>query len=248
MIKIGCHSLTWANYYKWKKYNIKKALNDIKKIGYDGVELVEPLSFFEEPETLKKTLHDTGLELISLSCSLDEEFKKRIDFLSQFNASVAMLYTGWVAKGRRKEGFLIHSLRHDLESMANYARKQHIDVALHPHKETLVETKPDLEDFYSEPTDIKLCVDIAHLAACDTDPLEILKEFRKKIVYVHLKDYDHKKKRFTELGRGDLDLGPILSYLKDNYNGWLTVELDFTSTTPVKSARINREYLKKSGF
>lgn len=248
MIKIGCHTLPWANFYKDKPYDIKKILADIKKIGYDGVELVEPISSIGKAEPFKKYMHTLGLELASLSCSLDEELKHRIDFLKHFDTNVAMLCTGWIAKRERREGILIQGLREDLEPIAEYAEKQDIHVAFHPHKDTLIETREDLEDFYSEPTSVKLCLDIAHLAACGSNPLDILREFREKIVYIHLKDYDYRRKDFTELGWGDLELKLIVSYLKDNYTGWLTVELDHSLMDPIKSAGTSREYLKKLGL
>jgi len=248
MIKVGCHSLTWANFYQGAEYDLRKVLTDIKRLGYAGVELVEPLSALGDAEAFKQYLHTLGLELISLSCSLDSEAKRRIDFLSKFDTDVAMLYSGWVAKRNRREGFLIQSLRSDVDSIADYARKQDINIALHPHKDTLIETKEDLEDFYSEPTNVKLCLDIAHVAACGSDPLKVLKEFKNKIAYIHLKDYDAQKNEFVELGQGSLNLGNILSYLRREYDGWVTVELDHTHTDPVESAKVSREYLKSLGF
>ena len=105
MIKIACHSLTWANFYKNREdYDIKKVLTEIKEIGYDGVELVEPLSLIGEANSFKEFLHFLGLELVSLSCSLDKEIENRIDFLSQFNTNVLMVCTGWITKSRRREG------------------------------------------------------------------------------------------------------------------------------------------------
>ena len=248
MIKIACHTLPWANYYRDKKYEIKDVLESIKKLGYDGVELVEPLTDIGKPEPFKKYLHILGLELASLSCSADSEVRNRIDFLKHFDASVAMICAGWITKTDRKEGILVQSLREDLEEIAEYAKARNINLAFHPHKDTLIETKEDLEDFYSTETPVKLCLDVAHIARCGSDPIQVLKEFRNRIVYVHLKDFDSKNKEFVEPGQGDLDLKPILEYLKDNYEGWLTVEVDVARKDPVESARISREYLKEAGL
>jgi len=248
MIKLACHSLTWANFYRDKVYDIKEVLKEIKNLDYDGVELVEPLSTIGNPLVFKKYLHTIGLELVSLSCSIDSYLRDRIDFLHDFDTDVVMLCGGWAVKRNRQEGLLIQALRDDLAPITEYARKHHKNIAFHPHKGTVIETRSDLEDFYSEPTSIKLCLDVAHIEACSSSALEVLKEFREKIAYIHLKDYSHKTGKFTELGLGDLNLKPILSYLKDNYTGWATVELDDTATDPAESARISREYLKNLGF
>jgi len=248
MIKVGCHSLTWANFYRGKTYDLKEVLRDIKKIGYDGAELVEPLSAIGDITSFKELLHSLELELVSLSCSPDKYIRSRIDFLKDFDTNIVMLCAGWIKKGWRKEGVLIHSLRNDLNEIAQYADEQDLNLAFHPHKDTLIETKEDLEEFYSEPTPVKLCLDIAHIAACGSDPLEILKEFRNKINYIHIKDYDYENREFVELGQGDLNLKEIISYLKKNYTGWITVEVDETRSNPNESAAISRAYLKNLGL
>jgi inosose dehydratase len=50
---------------------------------------------------------------------------------------------------------------------------------------------------------------------------------------------------FCELGRGIIDYGPIMSALQAvGYQGWITVEIDSSTSTPLESLRICRDYVQ----
>ena len=50
---------------------------------------------------------------------------------------------------------------------------------------------------------------------------------------------------FSELGHGIIDLPAIIDMLRGaGYDGWLTVELDESQTTPRESLEVNTAYLK----
>ena len=53
-------------------------------------------------------------------------------------------------------------------------------------------------------SDIKICPDLAHLAAGGGDPLEIVKKYYDRISFVHLKDLD--ENGFAPLGTGHVDV------------------------------------------
>ena len=59
--------------------------------------------------------------------------------------------------------------------------------------------------------------------------------------------YTEKGKRiFFELGEGGVDFPAILEILKKKrWNGWLTVELDSSDTTPKESATRSKRYLEE---
>jgi sugar phosphate isomerase/epimerase len=57
--------------------------------------------------------------------------------------------------------------------------------------------------------------------------------------------------RFCELGRGNvgLDWAVILHALdEEKYGGWLVVEQDQTTVTPMYDMSMNREYLASLGY
>ena len=57
------------------------------------------------------------------------------------------------------------------------------------------------------------------------DALELIKKYRQRIEYVHLKDL--KGSEFVPLGEGDIPLKEIIRYLKeDGFSGDWLVEID----------------------
>ena len=59
-MKFGYQTLTWANYYD--KYEIEQPVREIKKIGFEGIEFIEPLSKLGTPTDLSRLLEKEGLK------------------------------------------------------------------------------------------------------------------------------------------------------------------------------------------
>ncbi|HET7616058.1 MAG TPA: hypothetical protein VFK27_03790, partial [Bacillales bacterium] len=50
---------------------------------------------------------------------------------------------------------------------------------------------------------------------------------------------------FCELGLGTLKFEPVVSFLKEiDYDGWLTVEIDQSTSTPKESLRVCRDFVE----
>jgi len=256
--KIGCHTLTWANYFK--DYSIKDALWEIKQAGYDGVECFEPLSKLGPIGFFRMELEEEGLQLASLSSNVkvseDEkndlsEAKEKISFGSHFGIASLMATGGWTTNGLKKEVKSYKVLCKRLDSLAEFALKFNIQVAFHNHLDTIVEDERDILNLLEFSKSIKLCIDTGHLVACGSDPNEVIKRYASSIALVHLKDWDPNGKDFVELGRGMLRdrIKDILETLEAiNYTNWIVVELDRTSRTPFESAKISREFIKGVGY
>jgi inosose dehydratase len=92
-----------------------------------------------------------------------------------------------------------------------------------------------------------------------------VRQHPQRIAYIHLKDVDNavltalrqdradfaegiKRRVFTELGTGCLDVPGLLAVLRDiGYDGWLMVEQDSTWHSPGESVRLSRAYLQSLG-
>lgn len=256
--KIGCHTLTWANYFK--DYSIKDVLWEIKQAGYDGVECVEPLSKLGPVGLFKMELGEEGLELASLSSNVRvgaeeksdlREAEEKISFGSHFGITSVMVTGGWASDGLKKETKSYKALCKRLDLLAQYASKFNIQIAFHNHLDTIIEDERDILNLLEFSKAIKLCIDTGHLIAAGSEPSEIIERFAGSIVLVHLKDWDAKLKDFVELGKGLLrnKIKNVLETLEDiNYTNWVIVELDRTSSTPFESAKISREFLKGVGY
>jgi inosose dehydratase len=254
-MKFGYHTLTWANAYK--NYDIGQTIREIKESGFSGIEFMEPLSMLGNAAALKIMLEREGIEIVSLSLGLNmdphnnsdvEEAQLRIDFAKEFGIQDLMLCGGWRGQDEPKIDSAYKILADKINACAAYSARFNINIAFHPHKDTIVETEKDIEKLLTFTDKFKLCPDIAHLTACGSDPVNVIERFKDIITYVHFKDWDVEKDDFVELGRGEVDIMKCLETLKNvGYDDWVVVELDHTTATPMESCGISAEYLKRAG-
>lgn len=255
-MNIAYHTLTWANYYKSPE--IERELEEIKKAGFRGIEFVEKLSALGPPDKLKSKLKNSGLALVSLSCGLSmdkndrsdiKETKGKIDYAREFGVLPMMLCAGWLKEKRPKTKDDFKILAEKLEICSEYAAKFKMFIAYHPHKDTIVEAEADIDRLYKYLKFTKLCIDIAHISWCGSDPLKVIEKNKENLVYIHLKDWSKALNSFVELGRGEVKILESIEALKNiKYNGWMTVELDNTSTDPYNSAKISAKFLKDNNL
>jgi inosose dehydratase len=150
---------------------------------------------------------------------------------------------------------------------AEIAREHGLQATFHPHAGTWVETRADLDELLCRAPAplVKLCWDVGHAVCGGIDPVAFVREHPQRIAYIHLKDVDAevldgvrrdgvsfddavRRRVFSELGRGCLDVAGLLNALREiEYDGWLMVEQDSTWLTPVESAQVSRAYLRALG-
>jgi inosose dehydratase len=149
---------------------------------------------------------------------------------------------------------------------AQIAHANGLQAAFHLHVGTWVETRQELDELLHR-TDadlVKLCWDVGHAVYAGIDPVDVVRRCPDRIAYVHLKDVDGRvleglradragfdggirRRVFTEVGRGVLDLPGLLEALGAiGYSGWLMVEQDSTWLEPGESARASRAALLAS--
>src|SRR5581483_8629027 len=134
-------------------------------------------------------------------------------------------------------------LAEGLERVVAVAEAHRLTARYHPHLSTIVERPEQVEKILGR-TRINFCPDTAHLAAAGGDAAELIRRYRDRIVYVHLKDFTAEPFAFLPLGKGDLDFEAMLVELEAaGYYGWITVELDEFAGAPVDAARESRQYL-----
>lgn len=147
---------------------------------------------------------------------------------------------------------------------AEIASEHGLQAAFHQHAGTWVETTDDLDQLLRRAPAplVKLCLDVGHATCGGIDPLAVIRQHPERIAYIHLKDVDGevlanvrrdgvsfddavRRRIFTELGRGVLDVPGLLAALREiDYHGWLMIEQDSTWLAPIESARASRAYLR----
>lgn len=122
-----------------------------------------------------------------------------------------------------------------------------IEQVLHPHVQTLVETKDDIARVL-DTCDVRFCLDTGHMAFGGQDPVEFAKTAFERVGHVHLKDIRldmvapvlrrevslmaaTQAGVFTPLGQGDVDiLGVVQTLESSGYRGWYVIEQDTAIT------------------
>jgi inosose dehydratase len=120
----------------------------------------------------------------------------------------------------------------------------------------------------TDPDLVGICLDTGHYAYSFGDPRDAIRQYGRRIRYVHLKDVDplvrdHVVEQgldfyaavragiFTPLGRGCADIaGVVTDLLALNYRGWVVAEQDVLlpvsqGATPLENARLSRAFLRQ---
>jgi inosose dehydratase len=118
-----------------------------------------------------------------------------------------------------------------------------LEAALHPHWGMAIETGRHIERLL-ESSSVGLCLDTGHAYLAGTDPMEVTRMARGRVLHVHLKDVDPVLAQkvqhgevpfrqavigglFTPLGTGGVDIAGVIRMLEeDGYRGWYVLEQD----------------------
>ena len=151
-----------------------------------------------------------------------------------------------------------------LETISAETRAAGARIAFHPHAGTYVETPDEVERLAAsiDAATLPFCLDVGHFLVGGGDPVTALRRYGARVEHLHLKDVDPdvlaglrdgtvadfgeavRRRLFTELGAGVLDLDGVLAALAERrYDGWLMVEQDSGWPPPAESAAIGRRVL-----
>jgi inosose dehydratase len=134
-----------------------------------------------------------------------------------------------------------------LRELADLVAADGLELVLHPHVGTLVETAADVERALDH-TDVRWCLDTGHLLVGGVDPAGFVRGHADRIGHVHLKDVDAslagrvrsgelslvqatQQGLFQPLGEGDARIDEVVRLLHDaGYERWLVLEQDLAIT------------------
>jgi inosose dehydratase len=143
-----------------------------------------------------------------------------------------------------------------LEEIGAYTRRLGIRTVYHPHLDTFVQTRDQLDRLLSvlNAETVGLCLDPAHFFVNGDDPVDIARAYIDRIDYFHFKDVRGEVKNltgydrylaFAELGAGGIDLEAMTEImLRHGFDGLAIVEIDY-SADPDASCRRNARYIQQ---
>jgi len=124
---------------------------------------------------------------------------------------------------------------------------------VHPHTGSLVETRDEIARVMdgTDPRWFFLAPDTGHLLAGGSEPVEVFRVYKERIVHAHLKDYKRSvipgaRGAFLPLGQGEIDFPALVGLLRAaRFDGWLDVELDGRAgVDPAEVARQAKAYVE----
>ena len=234
-----------------------RAFRDIGAAGYRAVEIFDGnLAAYEgRLGELRAQLDGAGLRLLAVYSGgnfifpdiLGEELW-RIERMAGLAAEAGAMHFV-VGGGAKRSGGVLPGdhvrLGDALDRVADIAERQGLRAHYHPHLTTMAETPEQIAQVFAH-TRIGFCPDTAHLAAAGGDPAELIARHFDRVTYVHLKSWQRDPFAFTPLGRGDLDMAPVLRTLRERgFAGWICVELDAWDD-PAAGARESFDYLQRA--
>lgn len=247
--RFSCWDGTWAS--AARQYSLREILSEIKQAGYDGAELGSSLAFLGESEGLRALLTELDLALATLVVpTLAPDARQRVDYAAHFGVTVLMVGGGTRPKNRPVEKRDMEPYARALGELAGYAAQYGMELAQHTHPGAITGTTEEaLMLLDMVPDSVGVTADTAHLQQAGSDPVAAIGRFGDRLKHLHLKDYRAATDELLELGRGEVDLAGVMAACQRiGYRGWYSVELDRSSTTPLESARVSRQFLLQMGY
>ena len=229
-------------------------LAEIAGAGYEGIELFDGNlgEFAADLSVLRAQLDERGLHLVGTYSGanlifpeiLGEELwrvRQACEWAAELGAE-HLVVGGGAQRTQPPTDADYDRLATSLDEVARIAEGHGLVASFHPHLSTIVESPEQIERVFSRSA-IRFCPDTGHLQAGGGDPVELVRTYRDRIEYVHIKDLAAAG-GFVPLGHGVLDVGGVLQVLRETgYDGWIMVETDGWDGDPGEGARASRARL-----
>jgi len=263
-LRVGCAAITWGS-------KVDEAAQQIAAVGYPGLQfLANVIAAHPDPASVKAMLAKERLEFVALSSGSTElDPAKEQTLLAQHEAHAKYLHAAgggylqvigagspkgsapsWTEADYKRQGYL-------LTEIGKRAAEFGVHTGFHNHMNTIGQTPEAVAAIMAavDPRYVKLELDVAHYLQGGGDPAEAVRQYRGRLLYLHLKDTKPTSNggyEFVELGQGRVDFKALLAALKETrFRGWGVVELDGERTkptrTPEESARMSKQYLESLG-
>jgi sugar phosphate isomerase/epimerase len=242
---------------------LSQIFSDMSYAGFDGVETMEhPLRSDVYTKQIKELIDQYKIKLIGSSYGADmwnknkqNEIYEDVDRIFTNMASVGGRTFGVSVgepAGRKKTEAEFDNQAELLKKLISLGEKKGIVLNLHNHTAEVENKMYDLRGTLKRIPDIELGPDLNWLLRAGINPVDFLREFRKQIVFLHLRDQLSNGKWPESMGEGDVSFKEIADVLNEiNFHGDAIIELahenGFVRTRPLKeSLKMSRDFMKKT--
>ncbi|MBU4260937.1 MAG: sugar phosphate isomerase/epimerase [Proteobacteria bacterium] len=176
--------------------------------------------------------------------------KKCIELGHLLGAGTVSVTSGCMLPGIWPEQSL-ELLRESLREIVSFAQQYHIRIGIEYEPGLLISCVEELVSFlgvFDSPL-LGANLDLGHSHVLGEDHVEVISSLGEKIFHIHLEDISRRKHYHLIPGQGDMDFSSIFTALaKQQYKGYITVELYTYSNTPDDAARRSFSYLQGLPF
>ncbi|HUW58194.1 MAG TPA: TIM barrel protein [Planctomycetota bacterium] len=264
-MRVACHDYNWIPYAhrQGETLDLEHVLAEMVEAGYDAVEFSRHPMEMDDPERTRKLLAHFGLKLVGMSMTFKgnpgelETLTEKMRVLVSWEGERVVLFDGidWDAPTAVEAAGPYHGTVELAEGVAEFAASLGLDTVIHNHLGTNLETPEQMDTVLPQLQHCGLCLDTGHLIAAGGNPVVFTHRYAGVLRHVHFKDCrfnpDGSFDDFVELGTGNSPcrMEDVLGAFREvGYEGWLCLEQDRTGTTPIESARANREFLRRNGL
>lgn len=264
-ITVGAHVWVYASTQPGFDVSpvLSQIFSDVAYAGFDGVETMEhPLRSAVYTRQIKELIDQYKIKLIGSSYGADmwnkdksNEIYEDVDLIFGNMASVGARTFGVSVgepAGRKKTEDEFDNQAALLRRIISLGEKKGIVLNLHNHTAEVENKMYDLRGTLKRIPDIKLGPDLNWLLRAGVDPISFLKEFRKQIVFMHLRDQLSNGKWPESMGEGNINFKEIAAVINEiSFEGDAIIELahenGFVRTRPLKeSLKMSRDYMRKT--
>lgn len=268
-MKISCHLITWEE-------DFVKGMEEASSLGFRACETFTriALKYEDRMDEFKALFEQYGLVLSALygggRFSDASKFSETVAYNTRVARFAAQNGSDRIVLGPRGPRTIGGTTLEELKTAArviNESAKRCYDLGvkacLHPHLNTEIQDENELDAIMemTDPNFVFFCPDTAHLTKAGMDPVTVMRRYKNRIAYMHIKDVtpeepdrtkfpvlsgDEALPIFCELGLGSIDFPAVVRLLEEiQYDGWMTIEIDQSTSTPRNSLMVCRDYVEQ---
>ena len=231
----------------------KGILKQVADMGYkqiEGYEGPKGLWWGMSNKEFKSYLDGLGLTMVSSHC----DFKKDFDRKAAEAGEIGVKYLIAPYLGAQKTLDDYKNFADQFNACGDICKKNGLKFAYHNHGYSFEkldgEYPQDVMMKATNPDTVDYEMDICWVAVPEEDPEAWLKKYPGRWKLVHVKDRDKSAPKgegewSVDLGTGKLDFKKILKTAKETGVEYFIVEQEkYTNSTPLKSAKVDADYMK----
>ncbi len=265
ILGISTQLYVWSQMPDSASKGLAGELSEVKIAGFDAFETnLSIVSDIEKAREVRSLLENYNLQISSFysggSFHIDElaqasisEILNSASFASDLGVRSITLNPNPKSGGGEKTDDELSIQANNLNKLGKMLYESYgMSLFIHNHTPEIVSNAREFRSYcdLTDPANVNVCIDVHWVYRGGVDPFLLTQEYGNRIKAMHIRN--SKDGIWTEdFSDGDIGYRAYRNLLEEiNYNGWITLELAYESSTKVtrslvENARLSREYIRK---